>query len=360
MQLALSLASATSGQTSPNPCVGAVVVKDGKLLGMGAHLKAGTPHAEVHAIRAAGDQVKDSTIYVTLEPCSHFGKTPPCADLIIEAGIRKVFVATLDPNPLVAGKGISKLRQAGIEVEIGLGEEEAKQLNEKFFHFIQTNTPYVTIKAAVSLDGKTAAKTGDSKWISSPESRLDVHQLRHENDAILVGINTVLHDNPLLTTRRPQGGKNPIRVILDTHLKVPVHANVIQDQSVKTIIFTGKSANHAKVKELQTKEVEVITLDHEKLPIQEVLKILGEKKITSILVEGGSEIHASFIEEKAFQQMVVYIAPKVIGGRQAIPFIGGEGPSLVQQGCKLQFTSVKQIGPDLKIIAKPLEEEESI
>lgn len=203
------------------------------------HLKAGEPHAEVMAIKGASESVQSSTMYVTLEPCSHYGKTQPCADLVIQSGIKKMFVSTLDPNRLVAGKGIEKLKNAGIEVEVGLCEEDGRQVNEMFFHYIQTNKPFVTLKAGITFDGKIATKSGDSKWITSPESRLDVHQLRHEHDSILVGIGTVLSDNPQLTTRRPQGGKNPIRVILDTHLNILETANVLKDSLAKTIIVTG-------------------------------------------------------------------------------------------------------------------------
>lgn len=359
MNIAILLARATLGQTSPNPSVGAVLVKDGRLVGTGVHMKAGTPHAEVHAINSAGSAAKDADLYVTLEPCSHHGKTPPCADLIIEAGIKKVFVATLDPNPLVAGKGIDKLTSAGIEVEVGLCKEEALQLNEKFFHFIQTNTPFVTIKAGISLDGKIAAKSGDSKWITSPESRQDVHQLRHEHDGILVGINTILQDNPLLTTRRPRGGINPIRIVLDTELKIPVSANVIQDCPKQTIIFTGSQFNATKKRELESLGVTIISQDSTEISLKEVLHTLGKRDILSVLVEGGSEIHASFIEEDAFQQIITYVAPKIIGGREAIPFIGGAGPELVKLGKQLRFTAVEKIGPDIKITAKPLKEEET-
>ncbi len=357
MKLAISLARSTFGQTSPNPCVGAVLVKDGRLVGTGVHLEAGTPHAEVHAIRSAGSSTKGAIMYVTLEPCSHHGKTPPCADLIIESGIEKVFVATTDPNPLVAGKGIAKLRKAGIAVEVGLCREDALQLNEKFFHFIQTNTPFVTIKAGISLDGKIATKSGDSKWITSPESRQDVHQLRHEHDGILVGINTILHDNPLLTTRRPRGGKNPIRIVLDTKLKMPISANVVQDHSAKTIIFTGNEIDLERKKEIETFGVTVLSQDNPRIQLAEVLRTLGELKIMSVLVEGGSEVHASFVEENVFQQIITYIAPKIIGGNNAIPFVGGIGSELVKLGHQLHFIAVEQIGPDLKITAKPLTEE---
>ena len=354
MKMALSLAQATVGQTSPNPCVGAVVVKDGQLLGTGVHLKAGTPHAEVHAIDEAGFSAKGATMYITLEPCSHTGKTPPCTETIINSGIAKVLVATLDPNPLVAGSGVERLVKAGIEVEVGLCQEEATQINETFFHYIQTNVPFVTIKAGISLDGKIAATSGDSKWITSPESRRDVHERRHEHDGILVGINTILKDNPLLTTRLPRGGKNPIRIILDTYLNVPITANVVQDRSASTIIFT---ANHIDIKkkiEFERLGVTVISQERTTISIHEVLKTLGKMKMTSVLVEGGSGIHASFIEANMFQQIIAYISPKIIGGLEAFPFVGGDGSKFVKHGKPLRYTDVKQVGPDIKITAKPI------
>lgn len=239
MRLALDLAKSTQGQTSPNPVVGAVIVKNHQIIGMGAHLKAGEPHAEVHAIGMAGEKAKGATLYVTLEPCSHFGKTPPCSNLVIATGIKKVFVATTDPNPQVAGTGIERMRQAGIEVEIGLLQEEAREVNKLFFYNIRTGLPYVTLKSAVSLDGKTATITGESKWITGEEARADVHQLCHEHDAILVGVNTVLIDDPSLTARIKNGAKNPIRVILDTHLRTPLNAKVINDKAAPTWIVTG-------------------------------------------------------------------------------------------------------------------------
>lgn len=357
MKLALSLAAATKGQTSPNPQVGAVVVKNGEILGMGAHLKAGTPHAEVHAIAAAGEKARGADIYVTLEPCSHFGRTPPCADLIINSGIKRVFIASVDPNPLVAGKGIARMQEAGIEVVTGLLQQEADVLNEPFFHFIKTKTPYVTIKAASSFDGKTAAKTGDSKWITSPESRQDVHRLRHEHDAILTGVNTIIHDNPLLTARLPQGGRNPIRIVLDTNLRIPADSNVIRDQAVKTIIYTGSEIDKSKAEEIKIFGVEIFSFPSRHVPIVDVLKDLGERGIMTLFVEGGSEIHASFIKNSAFQQIILYMAPKIIGGKEAIPFVGGSGADYVKEAPHLEFVKVERIGGDLKIIAKPLRKE---
>ena len=221
MRLALDLARSAQGQTSPNPLVGAICVKDGQIIGTGAHLKAGTPHAEVHALLMAGTESRGADLYVTLEPCAHIGKTPPCTDLIITSGIRRVFVASIDPNPSVNGTGIRLLKAAGIEVVTGILQEEAEQLNRAFFHFINYGKPYVTLKAAATLDGRLSTQTGDSKWITSDAARTDVHHLRHTHDAILVGVQTVLHHNPFLTTRLPHGGKNPIRIILTPALRTP-------------------------------------------------------------------------------------------------------------------------------------------
>ena len=359
MKLAISLAAATKGQTSPNPQVGAVIVKDGCIVGTGAHLKAGTPHAEIHALREAGQYARGAVLYVTLEPCSHTGRTAPCADAIIDAGIKSVFIACRDPNPLVAGNGILKLKAAGIHVETGMLEQEAAAMNEFFFHFIQTATPYVTMKTAVSFDGKTAAKTGDSKWITSPESRCDVHHLRHEHDAILTGIQTILYDNPQLTARLPHGGRNPIRVILDTQLRTPVDARIFADKTAKTIIYTGNDINLDKAAQLQSDSVEVMSLPTASIAIQDVLHDLGKRKIMSVLVEGGSGIHASFAEAKAFQQIILYMAPKIIGGSRATPFIGGKGIDMMAEAAELYFTNIERLGPDIKITAKPVREEDS-
>ncbi|MBA4536755.1 bifunctional diaminohydroxyphosphoribosylaminopyrimidine deaminase/5-amino-6-(5-phosphoribosylamino)uracil reductase RibD [Bacillus aquiflavi] len=360
MKLALSLARAAEGQTSPNPLVGAVVVKNGNILGMGAHLRAGTPHAEVHAIRAAGVEASGSDLYVTLEPCSHHGKTPPCTELIIEAGIKRVIVATQDPNPLVAGKGIERLRSAGIEVEVGLCKGEADNMNKPFFHFIKTRQPFVTLKAGLSLDGKTAASSGDSKWITSSEARLDVHELRHKHDAILVGINTVLTDDPLLTTRLPRGGKNPNRIILDTQLRTPLNARIVEDRSAKTIIITGENIDTQKKYALKQKGVEVISLSSKTISLQDVLFELGKKNIMSLLVEGGGEVHASFIKEQVYQQIIFYVAPLLIGGKQSFPVIGGNGATVMKEAEKLTFISIEKIGSDLKITAIPREKDSDV
>jgi diaminohydroxyphosphoribosylaminopyrimidine deaminase / 5-amino-6-(5-phosphoribosylamino)uracil reductase len=356
MKLALSMAESTQGQTSPNPMVGAVVVKNGEIVGMGAHLKAGKGHAEVHAIKTAGDKAKGSDVYITLEPCSHYGKTPPCSRLLISSGVKRVHIATRDPNPLVAGRGIQQLRDAGIEVVVGELEEEARELNKHFFHFIQNGSPYVTLKTAVTLDGKTASASGDSKWITSEASRTDVHYDRHRHDAILVGVNTVIQDNPHLTTRLPQGGKNPIRIILDTFLRTPIHSHVVEDLESRTIIFTGNSVNEEQKKPFIDRGCEIISLTEEKIGIHTVLKELGTRNIVSLYVEGGSAIHSAFLKNKAFQELIMYMSPKLVGGNTALPSFGGEGFPTIAEGLEMEIATVDRVGEDIKIVALPKSE----
>jgi diaminohydroxyphosphoribosylaminopyrimidine deaminase/5-amino-6-(5-phosphoribosylamino)uracil reductase len=351
MKIALNLAESVNGQTSPNPPVGSVVVKEGRIIGMGAHLKAGERHAERIALDMAGSEAEGADVYVTLEPCSHYGKTPPCADYLIEKRVKRVFVATLDPNPLVAGKGIQKLKDAGIEVETGICGQEAKQLYKPFFHFIQTKTPFVTIKTAVTADGKIATYKNDSKWITSEQARKDVHLLRKKHDAILVGIHTVLHDNPLLTVRLPQDGKNPIRVILDTHLRIPYDANVITNKDSETIIVCGCHASEKKELELINLGVTVIRQKSQNVSISELLQDLGRRGIMTLLVEGGSEVNGSFLQEKAFQRLILYMAPKIIGGREAITSFSGKGVEKIADSLPLVFEKVEMIGPDVKMTA---------
>ena len=354
MKFAIDIAEKAKGQTAPNPVVGAVVVKNGEIIGFGAHLKAGEGHAEVLAMQMAGDKAVESTVYVTLEPCSHFGKTPPCANLLIEKKVSKVVVATLDPNPLVSGNGVKKLEEAGIEVVVGVEEEAAKKLNDVFFYNIQTKEPFVTVKTAISLDGKTATHTGDSKWITGEVARYDVHTYRHQHDAILVGVNTVIADNPSLTTRLDSGGKNPIRIILDSKLRIPSGSNVLVDKKAPTWIFTTKLATRDKIEEMNKNDlVEVIQLESSEIEISVVLKLLGERGITSLFVEGGATINSSFLKEKRINQLITYIAPTLIGGEKAPTCIGGEGFQKMVETLSLSFEEVSMVGNDIKIIAKP-------
>lgn len=357
MNLAFSLAEAAIGQTSPNPSVGAVVVKSGRIIGIGSHLQPGKPHAEVHALRQAGDEAQGADIYITLEPCAHYGTTPPCTDIIIEHKLRKVYIACLDPNPFVSGKGVKKLKQAGIEVEVGLLQTRAQELNRKFFHFIQSKRPYVTLKAAMTLDGKTATSTADSRWITSQEARLDVHKQRDVHDGILVGVNTVLQDNPQLTTRLPQGGKNPIRIILDTNLRIfETDCNILYDKEAPTWIICQKSARAESLKDKYS-SVEVIQLSTENIDIENVLDLLGERQIQSLYVEGGQTIHSSFINKHLFNECHWYIAPKLLGGVDAYTTVGGASPQRMSDATQLDFISVEQMGSDIKVIARPKKEE---
>lgn len=356
MQLAVQIAKAGKGQTSPNPMVGAVVVKGGEVVGLGAHLKAGDPHAEVHALKMAGARSQGATIYITLEPCSHHGKTPPCADLIVQKGIQNAFVAGFDPNPKVAGRGIEKLRNAGIEVTTGLLKQEADELNEVFYHYIQTKTPFVTLKQAASLDGKTATVTGESKWITGEQARVDVHHYRHRHDAILVGVGTILADNPSLTTRLPGGGNNPVRVVLDHHLRTPLDAKVITGKEANTWIITAENGSEAKEKALQQAGAKVIRMPSGNIMVRSLLQVLGENGITSVFVEGGATVTGSFLLERAFNRVITYIAPKLLGGNTAPSTIGGTGFDKLSEAPNLDIISVERLGQDLKIISR-LEEE---
>lgn len=357
MQLALDLAASAKGKTNPNPLVGAVIVKDGSIVGTGLHRKAGEPHAEVHAFRMAGEHAKDATLYVTLEPCSHFGKTPPCADLVKESGVKRVVVAMEDPNPAVAGRGIKRLRDSGIEVEIGLLEEEAHRLNERFIHNMVTSLPYVISKFAMTLDGKIATYNGHSQWITGTEARKDVHELRNEVDAILVGIGTVLKDNPALTTRltdRP--GKNPIRIILDRQLRTPLDAQILQTDSARTIIVTAQGQEeNTKVFKNTGAEFIYVPLVDGKLDLQRMLEELYKLNITDLLVEGGGEVNASFLRHNLIQKYLVYVAPKVLGGRHSVTPFTGADVETINAAVLLDFAEIEKIGEDLRITAYPKE-----
>jgi len=353
MDLALTLARSVKGQTTPNPPVGAVLVKEGEILGLGAHLKQGEPHAEVHALHMAGKKAEGSTLYVTLEPCCHKGKTPSCADLIVKRGVRRVVIATEDLNEKVSGKGIAHLKKAGIEVRVGVLENKAQELLEEFFYFITTGRPFVTMKVATSLDGKIATSTGESKWITNESARIDVHRERHLHDAILVGIHTVLTDDPSLTTRLPNGGKSPTRIILDTHLRTPPYAKVVTDGEAPTLIFVGSRVTNDKIARFDVfPKVEIVKMEEETIKIPSLLNELGRREITSVLVEGGAEVNDSFLQSGFINKLILYIAPKLIGGKEAPTSIGGKGIPLLNDVPSLEIESFETIGPDLKIVAK--------
>jgi len=354
MKKALELAARARGRTSPNPMVGAVIVKDGCIVGEGYHERAGLPHAEVVALEQAGELAKGATLYVTLEPCCHWGRTPPCTRAIIRSGIKKVIVATLDPNPLVSGKGVDELRRNGIEVEIGLMEEEARKLNEFFFKHITTGLPFVILKIAMSLDGKIATATGESRWITSPQSRRMVHGLRDQVDAVMVGIGTVLKDDPQLTTRLPEGeGKDPIRVILDSYARTPPTARVINPRSsAPTIIATTTKADGGKIKALREAGAEVVILNEDeegRVDLKSLMEYLGGRSIQSLLVEGGSEVAGSMLMKGFVDKVMFFIAPKIIGGADAPTPIGGMGVRRLSEAITLKEVEVKRIGPDILI-----------
>ncbi|CQR74566.1 Riboflavin biosynthesis protein RibD [Sporomusa ovata DSM 2662] len=349
MQQALTIAQYAIGRTSPNPLVGAVIVKDGHIVGQGWHRQAGTPHAEIHALAQAGELAKGATIYVTLEPCSHHGRTGPCADALIAAGIKKVVAAMTDPNPEVAGKGLTRLRAAGIEVVEGILAAEAAKLNEVFIKWITTKMPFGVLKTAMSLDGKIAAYTGHSKWITGPAAREYVHRLRDIYDGILVGIGTVLTDNPRLTTRLPAGGQNPVRIVIDTMARTPLTANVVTDKQATTIIAVSQAAPPERIAALQSHGVEVLVLAQTPLGVnlRQLFTILGERRITSVFVEGGAAINASLLTANLIDKVYCFIAPKILGGKAAPGPVGGTGVETVDQAILLEDIATQTIGTDV-------------
>ncbi|MDD4561557.1 MAG: bifunctional diaminohydroxyphosphoribosylaminopyrimidine deaminase/5-amino-6-(5-phosphoribosylamino)uracil reductase RibD [Syntrophomonadaceae bacterium] len=356
MQKALALAARAQGRTSPNPMVGAVVVKDNQVVGEGYHRKAGTPHAEVHALQAAGEAARGATLYVNLEPCSHYGRTPPCADAIVRAGVKKVVVAGLDPNPRVSGRGLKVLQDAGIETLTGVLEQEAQKLNLAFFKYIQTRTPLVSLKVAMTLDGKIATSTGDSRWISGAGSRKYVHQLRNVYDAIMVGIGTVLKDDPMLNTRlEDENIRDPVRVIIDSKLDLPRFSNIVKTaRQQKTIVFCGQQADDARQEFLEEAGLTVIQLatDEEKLPLEEVLQVLGEMEIMTLLVEGGGEINGYLIEKHLIDKVYWFIAPKIVGGRAAPTPVGGTGIPQLKDALPLKSMEIQRFDKDILIVAE--------
>ena len=350
MQLAIDLAKSVVNQTAPNPSVGAVLVKNGQIIGLGCHLFTGCPHAETYALNMHPELANGATLYVTLEPCSHFGKTPPCVNAITEKGITRVVIATLDPNPLVNGHGVQMLRDAGISVEVGLLEQEARELNKKYVYYIRNKMPYVTLKAGMSLDGKLATAANESKWITGPLSRDDAHVYRSSHDAILVGINTVISDDPALTSHRCINSKNPIRIVLDSNLRTPLNAQIIVDKLSPTWIIVDKNIAAEKIQPYLVHElVKIIKTDMADL--NGILRELYMLGITSVLVEGGNKIHTSFIEDGLFNQLIMYMAPQLIGGENAPHFFAGIGFDKLANSMNVAIESVTTLGEDIKIVA---------
>lgn len=354
MQRALQLAKKGIGKTSPNPMVGAVIVKDGKIIGEGYHKEAGGPHAEVEALKGAKEEVKGGTLYVSLEPCCHCGKTPPCTDAIINAGISRVVIATEDPNPMVSRKGIACLKAAGIEVLVGVLKEEGMKLNEVFFKYITQKTPFVVAKIAQTIDGKIALSSGESKWITCLESRKKGHELRNIYDSIMVGIGTILADDPMLTCRLPDKTKDPVKIIMDSKARLPFGSKVLMGNDSKVVLATTENADTARVQTLENMGVKIIkTSGKDKVNIKQLLLKLGDMGITSMLIEGGPTVLSSFVKEDLIDKFTVFLAPK---------FIGGDGKSAIadlnikdlQDVNNLQITNVEKIGQDVMLEIYPI------
>lgn len=350
MRRALMLAENGIGYTAPNPCVGAVIVKDGRVIGEGWHRKYGDLHAERDALASCRESPAGATMYVTLEPCCHYGKQPPCVDAIIEAGIRRVVVGSDDPNPLVNGRGIAILKEHGIDVTEHVLKDECDRLNESFFHFIRTGRPYVVMKYAMTMDGKIATYTGASKWITREDARASVAELRHRLTAIMVGVGTVIADDPLLTCRM-EGGKDPIRIICDTHLRTPLEARVVQTAaSVPTILATC-CRDEARIRQYENKDCRVLKANEHggHVDLNDLMTLLGRQKIDSILLEGGGTLNAAALSCGIVQKLEAYIAPKLFGGSMAKTPIEGTGVPDPSQAILLANSRVTRLGDDLLI-----------
>jgi len=355
MEQALSLARLALGQVSPNPAVGAVVVSGGVVVGQGYTQPPGSCHAEKVALKQAGDRAHWGIMYVTLEPCRHYGRTPPCTEAIIAAGISEVHLAILDPNPLVSGGGKEQLERQGIKVYVGEREEEARQINEAYIKFITTGLPFVTAKFAVSLDGKIATKSGDSRWISGIEARGYVHNLRYATDAIMAGVNTVLVDDPQLTARScgGRGGSarvQPLRVIVDSKGRTPLTARVFNEPG-KTFLALGRSVTPEERKTLARADVEILELPSKEglVDLEGLMKILGERQITSVLVESGGTLLGSLFDHQLVDKVVAFVAPIIIGGKEAKTAVGGKGADKLADAIGLERVSMETVGSDLMV-----------
>lgn len=350
MRMALALAEKGAGYVNPNPLVGAVIVRDGEVIGRGWHERYGGLHAERNALKNCNWDARGATIYVTLEPCCHYGKTPPCTEAILESGISRVVVGCLDPNPLVAGKGVGILRQASVEVLTGVLEEECRKLNEIFFHYIRTKTPYVILKYAMTMDGKIATCTGASRWITGETAREHVHRTRNRCAGILVGIGTVLADDPQLTCRI-EGGRNPVRIICDSHLRTPEDANVVRTaRTVRTILAT--TCTDAARQQMYTQhgcEILVVPEQDGHMDLNALMRQLGAMGIDSILLEGGSTLNFSALQSGIVQKVQAYIAPKLFGGAAAKSPVGGAGIAEVAQCVRLKNPQIHWFGDDILI-----------
>ncbi|MBI3186171.1 MAG: bifunctional diaminohydroxyphosphoribosylaminopyrimidine deaminase/5-amino-6-(5-phosphoribosylamino)uracil reductase RibD [Myxococcales bacterium] len=348
MRLALEEAERGLGRTHPNPAVGAVLVKGGRVIARGHHRRAGAPHAEVVAIEAAGPRARGADLYSTLEPCDHFGRTPPCTQAILEAGVRRVVYASADPNPLVDGRGVARLRRAGVEVLGGVLREEADALNLPFLKFMRTGLPFVTLKAAATLDGKIASVSGDARWVTGKEARSYVHRLRDQVDAVLVGAGTVERDDPRLTARLPDGGRNPSRVVVDSHLRTSPSRRVYAQRSGKTIVATVERPEHPRARRLTAAGAEVWTVRARRgrVDLEELLRALACFGALHVLVEGGAEVFSSFLRDGLADRLLLFIAPKLLGAG-GLCWSGELGIRKMSEALELPPPEVEVHGRDL-------------
>lgn len=360
MKAALNQARKGLGRTSPNPAVGAVIVRKGRIIASGYHKKAGLPHAEVEALKKIGNDIqKDDILYVTLEPCNHYGKTPPCTSAILDSGIRKVVVGSKDPNPGVQGGGCELLRENGVEVVDGIMEKECCRLNEAFFKYISSRRPFVIIKSALTEDGWSATATGDSKWITSDKSRQFVHRLRDNVDAVMVGVGTVLSDDPLLTTRLKGGrrGRDPVRVIVDTGLRTPLKANVLNhDSSAETIMVVGPQVSSLDIGRYQKKGISVLVCPTRegRIDLGSLMDMLGKMPVTSLMVEGGASIIGSMIRERLVDKFYIFKSPRILGGDDGIPMAKGPGAREIGNCISLKEVQFRRFDDDMLTVGYPV------
>jgi diaminohydroxyphosphoribosylaminopyrimidine deaminase/5-amino-6-(5-phosphoribosylamino)uracil reductase len=353
MKRALELAVRGQGRTTPNPMVGAVVVKDARIIGEGYHEAAGRAHAEVSALEAAGSAAAGATLYVTLEPCNHTGRTPPCTEKILGAGIRRVVVAMADPNPHVKGGGIDFIRKRGVEVTTGVQESRARRLNEAYVKYITTGLPFVVVKCAATLDGWIATGSGDSRWVSGQQSRQYVHRLRHAMDAILVGVDTIVADDPRLTARlNGVEGMHPRRIILDTHLRISDNARVLRTEGgADTIVVTGPSISQKRAKKVAGDGVRVLAapVKNGRIDLDALMPLLGSMQVTSLLIEGGGAVIGSALRDQVVDKILFFYAPKIFGGDNGVPMCRGSGPDLMKDCMAVEDINVHRFGDDVMI-----------
>lgn len=355
MKLAIDLAQSQVGITGLDPLVGAVLVKNGKIISKGYHGEYSSPHAESYAIKKAGKHAKGSTLYINLEPCCHYGNNPPCTQAIIKAGIKKVIAAMQDPNPLVSGRGFAELREAGIDVEVGMLGEEARKLNEAFSKHITTGLPLVILKCAMTLDGKIATSANESKWISCQQSRQFVHYLRNSVDAVMVGIGTVIKDDPKLTVRdvgkRKVIRRDPKRIILDSMASTPLKSNVVRKDPENTIIVVTKKAPKSRIDALRKRNVLILMAGAKdgKIDLKKLISELGKRDFTSVMIEGGGGVNASALSSGIVDKVYIFICPKIFGGENAKTLVEGKGVKRVTQAIKLKSYEVKKVGEDILV-----------